>query len=279
MINGINEDVYNYVNQELDKIEEEFNIKILYAVETGSRGWGFANDDSDYDVRFYYIRPLEYYLSINKKRNVIDMHDLGRKEYEYDLDLSGWDIVKVLELHRKSNPSLREHMIHDMVYRGDCSFLQDLPDFDLTTLKHHYASMTYNNYMKYIKGKRTDDFSPRVVKTYCYCIRQILAWILIDRYNDVNAPINIDIILDRFKDEDIIGDGLLQDMRDLVDFYRSGCKSNKLSEEKILRLREWIHTYLQVTKTVQGKKKELPDIEIYNIAFRKVINEVYLKKE
>ena len=68
-------------------------------------------------------------------------------------------------------------------------------------------------------------------------------------------------------------------MRDLVDFYRSGCKSNKLSEEKILRLREWIHTYLQVTKTVQGKKKELPDIEIYNIAFRKLINEVYLKKE
>ena len=68
---------------------------------------------------------------------------------------------------------------------------------------------------------------------------------------------NIDIILDRFKDEDIIGDGLLQDMRDLVDFYRSGCKSNKLSEEKTLRLRKWIHTYLQVTKTVQGKKKRI----------------------
>ena len=68
-------------------------------------------------------------------------------------------------------------------------------------------------------------------------------------------------------------------MHDLVDFYRSGCKSNKLSEEKTLRLRKWIHTYLQVTKTVQGKKRELPDIEIYNIAFRKVINEVYLKKD
>ena len=62
MINGIDEDVYNYVNKCLDDIEEEFNIKILYAVEIGSRGWGFANDDSDYNVRFYYIRPLEYYL-------------------------------------------------------------------------------------------------------------------------------------------------------------------------------------------------------------------------
>lgn len=279
MINGINEDVYNYVNQELDKIEKEFNIHILYAVESGSRGWGFANEDSDYDVRFYYIRPLYDYLSIDKKRDVIDINDLGRREFEYDLDFSGWDITKVLQLHRQSNPNLREHMLHDMVYRGNCDFLKDLPDFDITTLKHAYGSMTYNNYMKYINGARTDDFSPRVVKTYCYCIRQILAWILIDKYNDVNAPINIDIILDRFKDEDIIDDGLLQDMRDLVDFYRSGCKSNKLSEEKILRLREWILTYLQVTKTVQSKKRELPDIEIYNIAFRKVINEVYLKKD
>ena len=257
MINGIEENVYYYVNNELDKLEEEFNIKILYAVESGSRGWGFANEDSDYDVRFYYIRPLYDYLSIDKKRDVIDINDLGHREYEYDLDFSGWDITKVLQLHRQSNPNLREHMLHDMVYRGNCDFLKDLPDFDITTLKHAYGSMTYNNYMKYINGARTDDFSPRVVKTYCYCIRQILAWILIDRYNDVNAPINIDIILDRFKDEDIIGDGLLQDMRDLVDFYRSGCKSNKLSEEKILRLNKWIHTYLQVTKTVQGKKKRI----------------------
>ena len=279
MINGIDKDVYHYVNQELNKIEKEFDIHILYAVESGSRGWGFANEDSDYDVRFYYIRPLYDYLSIDKKRDVIDINDLGRRKFEYDLDLSGWDITKVLQLHRQSNPNLREHMLDDMVYRGNCDFLKDLPDFDITTLKHAYGSMTYNNYMKYINGACTDDFSPRVVKTYCYCIRQILAWILIDKYNDVNAPINIDIILDRFKDEDIISDGLLQDMRDLVDFYRSGCKSNKLSEEKILRLREWIYTYLQVTKTVQDKKRELPDIEIYNIAFRKVINEVYLKKD
>ena len=279
MINGIDKDVYHYVNQELNKIEKEFDIHILYAVESGSRGWGFANEDSDYDVRFYYIRPLYDYLSIDKKRDVIDINDLGRRKFEYDLDLSGWDITKVLQLHRQSNPNLREHMLHDMVYRGNCDFLKDLPDFDITTLKHAYGSMTYNNYMKYINGARTDDFSPRVVKTYCYCIRQILAWILIDKYNDVNAPINIDILLNSFDNDDIIDDGLLQDMRDLIDFYRSGCKSNKLSEEKILRLNKWILTYLQVIKTVQGKKRELPDIEIYNIAFRKVINEVYLKKD
>lgn len=277
MINGIDEDVYYYVNNKLDELEEEFNIKILYAVESGSRGWGFANEDSDYDVRFYYVRPLYDYLSIDRKRDVIDIHDLGRRKYKYDLDLSGWDITKVLQLHRQSNPNLREHLLHNMVYRGNVDFLELLPDFDINTLKHAYGSMTYNNYMKYIKGAHTDDFSPRVVKTYCYCIRQILAWILIDKYNDVNAPINIDELFIRFENEDMVGDGLLQDMRDLVDFYRSGCKSNKLSEDKILRLSKWIHTYLEVTKTAQGKKRELPDIEIYNAVFRDIINAEYLE--
>ena len=278
MINGIDEDVYNYVNCELDNIEQEFGVKILYAVETGSRGWGFANEDSDYDVRFYYIRPLEEYLSITKKRDVIDIHDLGDRKYKYDLDLSGWDITKVLELHRKSNPSLREHIIHDMVYRGNCDFLKGLPDFDLVTLKHHYGSMTHNNYRKYIKGKHTDDFSPRVVKTYCYCIRQILAWLLIDEYDDVNAPINIDIILSRFKDNDILAPQLLQDMRDCIDYYRSGCKLNKLTERAIINLSTWIDTYLQVIKTQQGKSRALPDIEIYNQRFRAILGNEYVKR-
>lgn len=276
MINGIDEDVYNYVNYELDNIEREFNITILYAVETGSRGWGFANEDSDYDVRFYYVRPLEDYLSINKKRDVIDIHDLGKRKYKYDLDLSGWDITKVLELYRKSNPSLREHIIHNMVYRGNCDFLDGLPDFDLVTLKHHYGSMTYNNYNKYIKGKHTDDFSPRVVKTYCYCIRQILAWLLIDKYDDVHAPINIDIILSRFKDDDILAPQLLQDMQDCIDYYRSGCKLNKLTERAIMNLSTWIDTYLQVIKTQQGKSRRLPDIEIYNERFRMILNQQYM---
>ena len=277
MINGIDENVYQYVNEELDKLEKEFNIKILYAVETGSRGWGFANEDSDYDVRFYYIRPLDDYLSIDRKRDVIDIHDLGYRNYKYDLDLSGWDITKVLYLHRKSNPSLREHIIHDMVYRGDCHFLDGLPDFDLVTLKYHYGSMTYNNYMKYIKGKHTDDFSPRVVKTYCYCIRQILAWLLIDEYNDVHAPINIDVLLERFQDLEIdgmqLGDQLLQDMRDLVDYYKSNCKLNRLSERAIMNLSTWIDTFLQVARTQQGKPRELPDIEIYNKRFRDILYE------
>lgn len=272
MINGIDEDIYNYVNKCLDEIEEEFGVKILYAVESGSRGWGFANEDSDYDVRFIYVHPLQDYLSINNIRDVIDDKDLKNKEYKYDLDFSGWDLKKTLALHRKSNPALREHMVHSMVYHGDVDFLKGLPDFDLVTLKQAYGSMTYNNYMKYIKGKRTDDFSPRVVKTYCYCIRQILAWLLIDEYDDPYAPINIDELFDKFRDNDLFADQLMQDMHDCIDYYRSGCKLNRLTERAIINLSTWIDTYLDVMRTTQGKKSELPDIEIYNKRFREIIN-------
>lgn len=271
MVRKIDEDVYEYVNKELDNLEKEFNIKILYAVESGSRGWGFSNEDSDYDVRFYYVRPLEDYLSIVNRRDVIDYKDLGDRDYEYDLDFSGWDIRKVLQLHRKSNPNLREHILHDMVYRGDCEFLNGLPEFDIITLKHAYGSMTYNNYMKYIKGTRTDDFSKRVVKTYCYCIRQILAWILIDEYDDVNAPINIDELIYIFKFEKLLSDQLIEDMEDCVNYYRGNCKLNKLNERTIMNLSTWIHTYLEVMKTPQGKRCELPNVEIYDERFRKIV--------
>ncbi|HEY9061562.1 MAG TPA: nucleotidyltransferase domain-containing protein [Pseudobacteroides sp.] len=56
----------------LHQMERENSIRILYAVESGSRGWGFASKDSDYDARFIYIRPLEWYLSIEDKKDYIE---------------------------------------------------------------------------------------------------------------------------------------------------------------------------------------------------------------
>ena len=270
LINGIRRDVYDYVNCQLDAIEDEFNVKILYAVESGSRGWGFANEDSDYDVRFIYIRPLNDYLCIDNKRDVIDINDIGRRDYEYDLDFQGWDITKALQLHRKSNPNLREHLIHSMVYRGDTHIFDNLPDFDLVTLKHAYGAMTYSNWKKYVKG---EDMTPRVTKRYCYCIRQILAWILIDEKGDINAPVNIDELFAIFRRDGYFADKLLDDMEVLIDYYRSNCKLNRLSEQNIMRLSKFISTYLDIMKTKQDQSGELPDIEIYNERFREILKE------
>ena len=80
------------IQTQLRRIEEEENIKILLAVESGSRAWGFASPDSDYDVRFIYIRRMEDYLKLEKVRDVIElpMDDV--------LDMNGWDLQKTLRL-------------------------------------------------------------------------------------------------------------------------------------------------------------------------------------
>lgn len=84
----------------LQEIEIKQDVIALYACESGSRAWGFPSRDSDYDVRFLYLHHVEWYLSIDKKRDVI--------EYPIDtqLDINGWDLKKALALFRKSNPPL-----------------------------------------------------------------------------------------------------------------------------------------------------------------------------
>lgn len=149
-----NSTVYNYVNNVLNDFEEEFNIKILYAVESGSRAWGFDNKESDYDIRFIYKKPVEDYLILNqKRRDVIDYNDLKGWFYDYPLDFSGWDISKALFLHYKSNPNLREWLLSDYIYKGNAdSLFNDLPTFDKDTVLYHYGSMVNNFWNKYVIG-------------------------------------------------------------------------------------------------------------------------------
>ena len=72
---NVSKEMFNYINEQLSKIEKEENIKILYSVESGSRGYGFSNEDSDYDVRFIFKRPVNDYLTINSKKETIDYFD------------------------------------------------------------------------------------------------------------------------------------------------------------------------------------------------------------
>jgi len=101
--------------ESLAEIEKTENVTILYACESGSRAWGFASTDSDYDVRFLYIHPPSWYLAVNleSKRDVIE------RPIEELLDISGWDFRKALMLFRKSNPPLLEWLCSPIVYREE----------------------------------------------------------------------------------------------------------------------------------------------------------------
>jgi predicted nucleotidyltransferase len=90
------------IQDALRRLERAEDVRVLYAVESGSRAWGFASQDSDWDVRFLYVRRPAWYLSVQRRRDVLEYPLDG------DLDVSGWDVKKALGLFAKSNPPLLE---------------------------------------------------------------------------------------------------------------------------------------------------------------------------
>jgi predicted nucleotidyltransferase len=162
----------NIIIEKLNKIEQAENITILHAVESGSRAWGFASPDSDYDVRFFYVRPKAYYLRLDRTRDVLEypLNDV--------LDINGWDIDKTLKLLHASNPTLFEWSNSPIVYKTTDEFKQLLPlignYFVARSGLWHYLSTAEGNYREYLKGEMVK------AKKYFYVIRPLLAcrWIL-----------------------------------------------------------------------------------------------------
>lgn len=101
------------VLDELARIERERNVRVLYACESGSRAWGFASTDSDYDVRFVYVEKPEWFIQVDAGRDVIE------RPLDDELDISGWELRKTLGLLRKSNPTLLEWLDSPLVYRSE----------------------------------------------------------------------------------------------------------------------------------------------------------------
>lgn len=160
------------IQEQLRRIEEAENIKILLAVESGSRAWGFASPDSDYDVRFIYIRRPEDYLKLDAFRDVIEL------PIDEVLDINGWDLQKTLRLLYKSNPTLFEWFSSPIVYR-ETEFAEKFRDvithyFSSKKALYHYISMAEGNYREYLKGDLVR------AKKYFYVLRPVLAcrWIL-----------------------------------------------------------------------------------------------------
>ncbi|MFA7382266.1 MAG: nucleotidyltransferase domain-containing protein [Desulfurivibrionaceae bacterium] len=161
------------IRARLNEIEQDCEVKILYACESGSRAWGFASQDSDWDVRFVYLHRPEHYLAIDveRRRDVIE-------HLEGDLDLAGWDLRKALWLLHKSNPPLLEWLNSPIIYadRFDLATrLRAMTDiyYSPSACLHHYRHMAQGNFREYLQGE--------IVRTkkYLYVLRPLLAmrWI------------------------------------------------------------------------------------------------------
>lgn len=176
------------IKRELKNIERDYNIRILYACESGSRVWGFPSKDSDYDVRFIYIHHPDWYVSIDEKKDVIELpiNEL--------LDINGWDIRKTLKLFRKSNPPLQEWLRSEIVYYQKYSFHKKIKEmsadvFSPGSCLYHYLSMAKGNYRDYLQSERVK------IKKYFYVLRPILACKWIEKYHSM-PPLAFNDLLD-----------------------------------------------------------------------------------
>ena len=159
------------IEKELQKIEAEHGVKIILAVESGSRAWGFASPDSDYDVRFIYLRKKEDYLRLDSVRDVIEL------PIDDELDINGWDLQKMLRLLYRSNPTVFEWFSSPVVYRKTAlsEALKEVMKLYFSKKKtlYHYLSMAETNYRGYLKQDMVR------AKKYFYVLRPVLAakWI------------------------------------------------------------------------------------------------------
>ncbi|WP_428225092.1 nucleotidyltransferase domain-containing protein [Flavobacterium sp.] len=160
------------LRNKLHEVALEKNVEILYAVESGSRAWGFASSDSDYDIRFIYKHDLAYYLSLWEQADTIEFMTVDK------LDGSGWDLRKTVRLLAKSNAPLLEWLYSPVVYYENTATIAPLRAlaadcFSPIACLHHYLGTT----KKFMDACNQDQVK---LKSYFYALRTALAgtWII-----------------------------------------------------------------------------------------------------
>jgi predicted nucleotidyltransferase len=177
------------VQRRLDAIERGEGCRILFAVESGSRAWGFPSPDSDYDVRFVYARPADWYLSVYPGRDVIET------AIEDDMDVNGWDLRKALHLVLKSNAVISEWMESPIVYRRDAAALRQLRAFadrmlNPRALAYHYLHLARRQVAVKLSRERI------ALKRYFYALRPALALRFLRLQGRKRPPMHLAALID-----------------------------------------------------------------------------------
>ncbi len=252
------------IMESLSEIEKSENVTVLYACESGSRAWGFASADSDYDVRFIYLHPPSWYLSVNleSRRDVIE------RPIEDLLDISGWDLRKALKLFRKSNPPLLEWLGSPIVYREElmtASRLRKLSEsyYSPSASGYHYLHMAKKNYREYLKG----DIVWR--KKYFYVLRPLLAIKWLEAGYGV-VPTEFETLLKKLVPPGGLRDAIAQ----LINEKAEGGELDR--GPRVPEISDFIITELdRLAETKFAKRPKVPPVGPLNELFRLELKEVY----
>jgi uncharacterized protein len=252
------------IKNELSKIEKQTDVRILLAVESGSRAWGFASTDSDWDVRYIYVHKLDWYLRIDQYK------DSQEEILPNDIDLAGWELRKALGLFRKSNPPMLEWLQSPIVYREQFSTAGRLRDlardaFNPRSCMYHYLSMAKGNFNEFLRDRDLVK-----IKKYFYVLRPVLACDWIDA-NKTMPPMEFD----RLVDSQISNPELRSEIDKLLARKMAG---EELSEEpKIDILNEFLAAKIKHYTEVVGETETIdrPQTEMLDDLFRSTLKEIW----
>ena len=201
-------DIRREIRENLDAIERQNHVRILLAVESGSRAWGFASPDSDYDVRFIYMREPKEYLRIDALKDTI--------EWQLDevLDINGWDLKKALLAFAKGNPNIMEWANSPIIYRKapewDGIRETAMQYFSEKSALCHYYGTANSTYLSSLTGDQIR------YKKYFYALRPLLCCRWIERYHEA-PPMEFEKLLKLFDGKEAaLNDKLHAAIRELL---------------------------------------------------------------
>lgn len=239
----------------LKALEQQNNVAILFACESGSRAWGFASPDSDYDVRFIYVHRRDYYLSIDEHRNVIELpiNEL--------LDINGWELQKALKLFRKSNGPLFEWLQSPIVYQANSSFQSEMQGlmmycFSPRAMMHHYLSMANNVVDNDLSGPDVK------LKKYFYALRPVLASLWIAQRKDV-PPMEFSKLRASL---DPALNGIVDDLLE-----KKAQVGEKYVIKPIMEIHRWLGSQIKYCESHIPEPSPSQDTEVLNELFKKYV--------
>ena len=254
------------------QIEKEENIKILFAVESGSRSWRMASSNSDYDVRFVFVRPVEEYIAIDKRGEVIakafdkDMQPMSQEGCE--VDIVGFDVFKFTKMLSSSNPTVIEWLKSDIVYYGEQNeVFKEYAEksFKKISIYFHYKSMCKQNYLKYIRSRDNVTY-----KRYLYAMRGLINAKFIINVG-VLPPISFTKTLEQCNA--FISKNILDKLKEVIESKKSGKEKDII--QNIVKIDNYIEGFLKDDSEAPREKqlttKTALDIELKRIVLNKAL--------
>lgn len=172
----------------LHDLEKKHNIRILMAVSYGSRSFGYASAESDWDVRFIYVHRPEWYFSITKTEDTVKlMLD------DEDIDMEGYDLKKALALLAKTNPNESDWLHANDYLIVDEDFLQTMRAFEAQCYNvhhalHHFLSISRKHNQRYLEKEVT-------VKRFVYYMRGLMSCRWVEKHGS-HPPVVVDELID-----------------------------------------------------------------------------------